>query len=225
MLKHITKVIFSIVIAGILNGPSFVYAQDDEDIQSQMELMRKQSAAIMQQLKTFQEQNEDLHNEGNGGKNGARKLPKKNPNMDFEQAFSMLQDQYKSMPFAQLRNHIKSTMEGTYLKPVVKAVPKTADFMAHMYQDDEAFPALFKMIKDRDKLKYVGIYILATVIAGWIFGNFYIRHNHKFATRLRRGIVKFALVWSARFAIIIYFYGDYLAPSAKIAKKVFLPEF
>lgn len=191
----------------------------DDNVEEQMEQMKKQSKLLLDQLEQFQKQKEEyddldpedpdsvaIHKEGT--------LPSQNA--DVEKLFKSMQKEYANMDYSEVRQQVKEMMYNSHLKPVAKKVPKVIDFMTHLYRSPDALPRIVQVAKDRDKLKYVGLYMLATVILGWLFGKFFIRPTYPFTKRFRRGLVKFTLIWCARIGILVHFYGYYLGPSSTL---------
>jgi hypothetical protein len=162
-----------------------------------------------------------------GGKpsRGKAKPNKKTNNVHVERDGS----EFKNLPFGKLKQIPDRDLKEQFEKsPILSKIPfkefkeKLVEFFIKVVKDDDALPMLLKMSQKEGKGKFLGL-LFATVILGWILKRI-IKSKKSFFHPMTfiLFIIRLSIVWGARIAIIVYFYGDELVPFVRIFKEVFL---
>lgn len=126
--------------------------------------------------------------------------------------------QFRNMEPVELREQLKSQINGTLFAPIIKSFPKVLDFVVNLFRDNEALPQLFTIPVDRKKLYiFAGLNILLMII-GWIVKKKQKEKGAGFFSGLKRWITLFSL----RIVLLFVFYGKELMPGVRVFKDTFL---
>lgn len=219
LMLNLLRITILILVLGPVFGPSSVSA--NEELKKSLEDARVKSEELLKQFKSFQEAN------SNNGKNKGS-APAATPDLNdpkTREAMSKMLKRYQSMSVEEIQNEMLVTTKGTKSHYFFSKYPKLLEFMARIYQDQQAIPRAMEMMDDRDKLKQVGLYMLGTIILSFILGKIMIRPTMGLMKRLTMRMTRTFMIWGLRGGILVYFYGYYLSPMWRISKTVFLRDF
>jgi hypothetical protein len=208
---------------------------DQDSLEDQLRNMRKNNADLMDQVKQMQKGNDGKMDPaaamkmlqklqggsggGLGGLKGLQALSGKGTGGDgtMSGTIKKLISPYKSMPRSQIIDGVKKmTAKKPYGKFLEKN-PKILEFYADTMQSSEALPSAAGMLQDRKKLYiFSGLNVLII-----IFGSVYKR-----MTRHKKGffgplLKRLFILYSARIALLVAFYGNELGPIWRLFLKRF----
>lgn len=225
MLKSHLKLIIFTYLLGSFIGPN-IFA--DNELSAQMKAAQEKSKQLIEQLQKFQ-RSQGVQAQASTGEDfeesESQAIKPDISNKETQRVFLKMLKRYNRMDLDSIKAEMLHASKGTRTGKVFKDYPKTLDFMARLYQSPDALPRALEMKNDMDKLKDVGLYMLGTIVFGFLLGKLLVRPSMTFMTRVMMGLVKLLIVWGVRGAIIVHFYGYYLDPMWGIFLEVFVPGF
>lgn len=213
MHKKYSLLIFVIYILGLLCSPN-VYSQPRgevlEEVAQELEEAQENSKKLLEDVGSLQDQF------------GKQKQKTAITKEQMDKSVDILLAHYASMSEKEVSDEIIQNMDSKTLKNILIKFPKLNLFLARILKDKEAVKKIFALSSKTEELKKAGLWFLGTIFLGFILNKLLFRINQSLFSKLRSVFIRFVVLWSARITIIVYYYGENLAPAFKIFKKTFL---
>jgi len=118
---------------------------------------------------------------------------------------------------ATLKENTKDTNAGEY----VARFPKLMVFAVKLIKDPEAIPSLARIVDDQDKLIRFGGIMIATILFGFFLRRLMAREGRSILKSLAFWFLRFLIMSGLRIGIILFFFGNEIAPMLKVAEQTF----
>lgn len=146
-----------------------------------------------------------------------KELNKLSPSAALRVALGPLQ----KMSEAELLNLLRENSKDSPAVEYINHYPKLALFAVRLIKDAEALPALLKILDDQKKLIRFGGLMLFTIVFAFILRRLLKKEGRSVLMALSLWLLRFLIITSLRFGIIVYFYGKEIEPTFNLVTKTF----
>ncbi|MDD4976862.1 MAG: hypothetical protein PHY93_21085, partial [Bacteriovorax sp.] len=116
---------------------------------------------------------------------------------------------------------LRDNTKGSSAEDYINRFPKLVVFTVRLIKDKEAIPSMARIIDDQDRLiSFTGI-MLTTILLAFLLKRFMKEEGRSIANALGFWFLRFLIISSLRFAIVLYFFSAELKPMIRIASKTF----
>jgi hypothetical protein len=194
------------------------YNKDQEKVLKDVETIKKMESIDEISEKEIGTEPESPSNKVFQKKLSAQQFKNKSHYEALKFAFAPLQKLSEAELVALLKEKTVGSTTGQYLQHF----PKLALFSVRVIKDPEALPLLGRIVDQQDKLIHFGGVMLCTIILGFLLKRLFKKDGRSVLASLGFWFTRFLILSALRFAILMYFFGQEVEPTLRIAGKTLL---
>ncbi|MGZ3790218.1 MAG: hypothetical protein ACXVLQ_16920 [Bacteriovorax sp.] len=147
--------------------------------------------------------------------------PKDQKKMSYADSMRVALEPLQKMSEAELVKILNDNTRGTNTAAYLERFPKITVFTVRLIKDPNALPWLAKIIDEQDKLiRFVGI-MLSTILVAFFLKKLMKKEGRGIFEAMGFWFIRFLIINSLRFGLLIYFYGKEIHPTINIAIRTF----
>ena len=147
--------------------------------------------------------------------------PKSLKKTKYSDALRVALEPLQRMSEKELVQLLKDNTSGSKASTYIDRFPKLAIFTVRLIKDKDALPNLAKILDDQERLiRFLGI-MISTILIAFLLKRLMKRKGRSVVQALSFWFLRFIIISSLRFGILIYFFSSELSPLFSITSKTF----
>ena len=139
----------------------------------------------------------------------------------YSEAMKVALGPLQKMSEKELMKLLLENTKDSSAREYIDRYPKLAMFTIRLIKDKDALPNLTKIADDEDRfIRFIGI-MISTILISFLLKRFMKRAGRPILKAISLWFLRWMIMTTLRFAIILYFFSDEITPTFKIVAKTF----